>query len=122
MNKQNNSLEPSTLLNRIKNWLYNLLHKSLKDDIDSREITELGTNNNSENSNRSKDFLEEFKEKEMKRQYLLDLQLKYKCKQVREDEMSEEDRIGLENLYIEQNNELKRKIRSIDSKIARMSK
>lgn len=122
MKKQNNSLETSTLFNRIKNWLFNLFHRSLKDDIDSQEIKELGTNKISENNDRPKDFLKEFKEKEMKRQYLLDLQLKYKGKQIREDEMSEEDRIGLENLYIEQNTELKRKIRSIDSKIARMSK
>jgi type I restriction enzyme R subunit len=37
------------------------------------------------------------------------------------DELSEEDRIDLENLYIEQNNELRRKISSYDSKISKNS-
>lgn len=121
MNNQNNSLEPNTLFNKVKTWLYNLFHKSLKNNTKSQEV-QLNTIKANENSDRPKDFFEEFKEKEMKRQYLLDLQMKYKSKQIREDEMSEEDRIGLENLYIEQNNELKRKIRAIDSKIAKANK
>ena len=49
----------------------------------------------------------------------MNLQRKYKNKEVFEEDMSEEDRIDLENLYIEQNTELKRKIRSLESKIAK---
>lgn len=118
MKKQNNSLETNTLFSKLKSWLYNLFHSSSKGKIEKQESVQTNTIQVDKSSSEQKGFFEEYKEKEMRRQYLLDLQRKYKNKQIREDEMSEEDRISLENLYIEQNNELKRKIRSYDSKIA----
>ena len=116
MKKQNNSLEANTLFNKLKSWLYNLFHNSSQGKIEAQENIQTNTIQVDESS-KQKGFFEEYKDKEMRRQYLLDLQRKYKNKQIREDEMLEEDRISLENLYIEQNNELKRKIRSYDSKI-----
>ncbi|MBQ9279699.1 MAG: hypothetical protein IJ215_01440 [Clostridia bacterium] len=68
------------------------------------------------------DFLKEHREKNERRQYLLNLQRKYKNKELLEEEMSEEDKIALENLYMEQNAELKRRIRTLESKIAKERK
>lgn len=68
------------------------------------------------------DALMEYREQSKRRQYLLSLQRKYKNKEILEEEMSEEDRIDLEKLYEEQNAELKRKIKSLDSRIAKFEK
>lgn len=111
--KEHNNLELN-LLNKIKSWVYRLFHKSqqsissspLEQSVDS--IAEKIKQDN---------FFDEYKLKNERRQYLLDLQKKYKAKEILEKDMSEEDRIDLENLYIEQNEELKRKIKSYDYKM-----
>lgn len=124
MKNQNNSLETNTIFSKIKSWWYNLFHKSNGNSIEPQNVSQ-DTNNalNEEiNINKPKDFFEEYKEKNERREYLLNLQRKYKNKEILEEEMTEEDRTDLENLYMEQNMELKRKIRSFDSKIAKAQK
>ena len=120
MNNQNNSLENNSLFNKVKSWFYHFFHKSpIIEPGTSNAITDNTTVSEKEVTTKPKDFFEEYKEKNDRCQYLLNLQRKYKNKEVFEEDMSEEDRIDLENLYIEQNTELKRKIRSLESKIAK---
>lgn len=119
MKNQNNSLKTNSIISKVKVWFYNLFHKSQADE------NELNNSNSPaiENSNDiQKNFFEEYKEKSERRQYLLALQRKYKNKEILEKDMNEQDRIDLENLYVEQNTELKRKIRATDSKIAKANK
>ncbi len=109
MSEQNNSLRTNNIFSNIKTWFYNLFHKSKTNEVESIE----GNNNISNEENvKPKDYFAEYKEKSARRQYLLNLQRKYKNK-----EILEKDRIELENLYIEQNSELKREIRSFEAKI-----
>lgn len=126
MNNQNNSLETNNVFSKIKVWLYNLFHKSKKFEINVVSTNNLenqsGTLNEKQNDENDKVFFEEYKEQNERRQYLLSLQRRYKKKEILEEEMSEEDRIDLEKLYEEQNAELKRKIKSLDSRIAKFEK
>lgn len=111
--KEHNNLE-FNLLNKIKSWVYRLFHKS-QQSISSSPL-EQSVDSTAEKIKQD-NFFDEYKLKNERRQYLLDLQKKYKAKEILEKDMSEEDKIDLENLYIEQNEELKRKIKSYDYKM-----
>ena len=111
--KEHNNLE-FNLLNKIKSWVYRLFHKS-QQSISSSPL-EQSVDSTAEKIKQD-NFFDEYKLKNERRQYLLDLQKKYKAKEILENDMSEEDKIDLENLYIEQNEELKRKIKSYDYKM-----
>ena len=65
----------------------------------------------------SNNFLDEYRLKNERRKYLIDLQKKYKSGVITENDMSKEDLNDLINLYIEQNMELKRKIKSYEMKM-----
>ncbi len=65
----------------------------------------------------SNNFLDEYRLKNERRKYLIDLQKKYKSGVITENDMSREDLNDLINLYIEQNMELKRKIKSYEMKM-----
>lgn len=114
MNNQNNNLEKNNIFSKMKAWFNGLFHKP--------KITETNMKNQENVDRKPKDFFEEYKEKEKRRQYLFELQKKYKNKEMLEKDMSEEDKDDLEKLYIEQNMELKRKIKAYDSKIAKVNK
>lgn len=122
MKNQNNNLEKNNIFSKMKSWMYNLIHKSKKNDLllKSDEYTPTTSDVLKEN-NKENNFFEEYRLKNERHQYLLNLQRKYKNKEILERDMSQEDRNDLENLYIEQNNELKMKIRSIDFKITKAS-
>lgn len=121
MKKQNNDLESFKLFNKVKSWIYNLFNKAsnMNSKLNDVEVRANETNN-LKNSVKKSGFFEEYKKKNERREYLLNLQRRYKAKEILEQDMSEDDRSDLENLYIEQNNELKRKIRSYDSKISKL--
>ena len=118
MKKEDNRLEVSNLFLKIKSWLYHLFHKSNSLTDDNTTVTP----KNLENNIKTNTFFEEYKLKNERREYLLNLQRKYKSGIITENNMSQEDRNDLENLYIEQNTELKRKIRTYDSKIEKSKK
>lgn len=113
MKKENNDLETENLFLKIKSWLYHLFHKSnnlLKPNTSA-------VSKDLEKNIKTNSFFEEYKLKNEKREYLLDLQGKYKSGIITESDMNQEDINELENLYIEQNMDLKRKIRMYESKI-----
>ena len=124
MKNQNNSLKSNNLFSKVKAWLYNMFKRSQKnrtnfentDQVNATTVNEIKVNN------KPKNYFEECKEKNERRQYLLNLQTKYKNKEILEENMNEEDRTDLENIYMEQNMELKRKIRALDSEIANAKK
>lgn len=122
MKKHSNVLESTTFFNKVKSWVYNLFHKAPNMNSKIEEIeTRAYKINDLKSSVKKDDFFEEYKQKNERREYLLNLQRKYKAKEILEQDMSEDDRSDLENLYIEQNNELKRKIRSYDLKISKLN-
>ena len=113
--KENNNLQNVNIFSKVKSWIYHLLKKAVRaeskveyantSDIQS---SQLKTTNN---------LFEEYKMKSDRRQYLLDLQKKFESKLVLEKDINNEDQKDLESLYVEQINELKRNIRSVDYKI-----
>lgn len=111
--REHNDLE-SNWINKIKSWVHRLFHKSTQGI--SSSVNEQLVNSTIEKV-KENDFFDEYKQKNERHQYLLNLQRKYKSKEILEKDISEKDRIDLENLYVEQNNELKRKIRSYDYEI-----
>ncbi len=117
MRKDYNKIEMSSLFSKVKSWLYHLFHRTNnligESTVDAPIDNEKNTNANN--------FFEEYKLKNKRREFLLDLQKKYKAGIISEIDMNEEDKNDLENLYIEQNTELKRKIRFYDSKISKIS-
>lgn len=106
-------------IDKIKSWVYCLFHKPTQ--MISSSIDEQLVNSTIEKA-KENNFFDEYKQKNERQQYLLNLQRKYKSKEILEKDMSEEDRIDLENLYVEQNNELKRKIRSYDHELIKRAK
>lgn len=121
MKNENDGLETNNLFFKVKSWLYNIFHKSQisESKSDKTESTSIVLNEQKDN-NKPSNFFEDYREKTERRQYLLNLQRKYKNKEILEENMSDEDRIGLENIYAEQNAELKRRIKALDSKIAKV--
>ena len=122
MKKHSNVLESTTFFNKVKSWVYNLFHKApnMNSKIEAIE-TRADEINDLKSSVKRDDFFKEYKQKNERREYLLNLQRKYKAKEILEQDMSKDDRSDLENLYIEQNNELKRKIRSYNLKISKLN-
>lgn len=113
MRRDYNKIEMSSLFSKVKSWLRHLFHRT--NNLIEESTVDAPIDN--EKSTRINNFFEEYKLKNERRDYLLDLQKKYKAGIISEGDMNEQDRIDLENLYVEQNTELKRKIRSYDSKI-----
>lgn len=60
---------------------------------------------------------DEYRKKNERHQYLLQLQKKFENKLILESDISESDKADLEVLYMEQISNLKRKIRTVESKI-----
>lgn len=116
MRRDYNKIEMSSLFSKVKSWLHHLFHRT--NNLIEESTVDAPVDN--EKSTRINNFFEEYKLKNERRDYLLDLQKKYKAGIISEGDMNEQDRIDLENLYIEQNMELKRKIRSYDSKIKKL--
>lgn len=119
MKNQNNSLKTNGFISKVKLWFYNIFHKS---QASENKLNNSNSLNTEKNNVLQKSFFEEYKEKNDRRQYLLVLQKKYKNKEILEKDMNEQDRIDLENLYVEQNTELKRKIRGMETKITKATK
>ena len=88
---------------------------STKYNTDQRK--DLLTMEHENNKLESNNFLDEYRLKNERRKYLIDLQKKYKSGVITENDMSREDLNDLINLYIEQNMELKRKIKSYEMKM-----
>ena len=116
MKNQNNSLEKNNIFSKIKSWWYNIFHKAKKEKVNAVEDTVVSGNNKSEERN----IFDEYRRKNERRRYLLQLQNKYENKMILESEMSERDKNELESLYIEQIGDLKRKIKSVDTKIQKL--
>lgn len=116
--REHNNLD-SSWANKIKSWVYRLFHKSTQGI--SSSVNEQLVNSTIEKV-KENDFFSEYKLKNERQQYLLNLQRKYKSKEILEKDISENDRIDLENLYVEQNNELKRKIRLYDYELIKREK
>ncbi len=118
--KEKNSLKQTSIFSSLKSWWYKLFHKFNANEKNIKDVENDKIKN--EKEIHSKSIFEEYKEINERRTYLLDLQRKYKRKEILEENMSINDKIDLENLYIEQNTELKRKIRALDNKIAKSQK
>lgn len=110
---KNKNLKVDSLFDKVRSWLYDLFHKNKVKQLAPIEEQSNKTKSDDKKSN----TFEEYQLKNERREYILNLQKKYKAKEIRQEEMSEEDRTDLENLYIEQNQELKRKIRTLEYKI-----
>lgn len=123
MKNQNELLEIKNLFLKVKTWLYNAFHKSQISQIKTENIESVNTvSNEQKDDNNQNNFCESCIEKNERRQYLLNLQRKYKNKEILEENMNDEERLGLEQLYDEQNIALKRRIKELDSKIAKSKK
>lgn len=116
MKNQNNSLEKNNIFSKIKSWWYNIFHKAKKEKINAVEDTVVSENNKSE----ERSIFDEDRKKNDRHRYLLQLQNKYENKMIVESDMSENDKAELEALYIEQIGDLKRKIKSVDTKIQKL--
>ncbi len=117
MKNQNNGLSTKNWFYRIKTWWHNFFSKSkLIDDNVKKEQT-----SNCESAEITKKENDWYTEKYERKKYLLDLQRKYKNNEILEENIIEQDRIDLENLFIEQNDELKRRIIMLDRKISKIT-
>ena len=119
MKNQNNSLEKNNFISKIKSWWYNIFHKSKKaeEKLDNNQNTILSVNKQHEVRN----TFDEYRKKNERRQYLIQLQSKFENKMILESNISESDKTDLEALYIEQIDDLKRKIRTAENKIQKLS-
>lgn len=112
------SNKSNDIFSNIKSWIYNLFHgsKMLEEKKENSKADE--TYNNSKNDvTIKKTYFEEQIEKSERHAYLIELQKKYKNHLILEENMSDDDKKDLESLYITQNNELKRKIRTLNIKM-----
>ena len=117
MKNQNNSLEKNNIFSKIKSWWYNIFHKAKKEKVNAVEDTVVSENNKSEESN----IFDEYRKKNERHKYLLQLQNSYENKMILESDMSESDKTELEALYIEQIGDIKRKIKSVNTKIQKLN-
>lgn len=117
MKNQNNSLEINNIFSKIKSWWYNVFHKAKKEKVYTVEDTIVDRKNKSEETN----IFDEYRKKNERHKYLLQLQSRYENKIILESDMSENDKTELEALYIEQINNLKRKVKTVESKIQKIS-
>lgn len=123
MKNQNDSLENQNLFLKVKSWLYNIFHNSQLRESKTENIKSINiVLNEAKLDNKPNNFRESYAEKNERRQYILDLQRKYKNKEILEENMSDEDRFDLENLYEEQNTALKRRIKELELKIEKSKK
>lgn len=123
MKNQNDSLENQNLFLKVKSWLYNIFHNSQLRESKTENIESINiVLNEAKLDNKPNNFRESYAEKNERRQYILDLQRKYKNKEILEENMSDEDRFDLENLYEEQNTALKRRIKELELKIEKSKK
>lgn len=116
MKNQNKSLEKNSIFSKIKSWWYNLFHKVKKEEVQVVQNVIVSENNKMEENN----IFDEYRKKNERRRYLFQLQNKYENKMILESEMNENDKAELEVLYIEQIGDLKRKIKSVDTKIQKL--
>lgn len=117
MKNQNNSLEKNNIFSKIKSWWYNIFHKAKKEKVNALEDTIVSEKNNGEETN----IFDEYRKKNERHQYLMQLQSKFENQMILESDISESDKADLEALYIEQIDNLKRKIRNTESKIQKLS-
>ena len=68
-----------------------------------------------------KNTFDEYRKKSERHQYLLQLQNMFENKMILESDIGESDKADLEALYMEQISNLKRKIRTVESKIQKIS-
>ena len=123
MKNQNDSLENQNLFLKVKSWLYNIFHNSQLRESKTENIESINiVLNEAKLDNKPNNFRESYAEKNERRQYILDLQRKYKNKEILEENMSDEDRFDLENLYEGQNTALKRRIKELELKIEKSKK
>lgn len=115
MKNQNKSLEKNSVFSRIKSCWYNIFHnsKNAKDKLNDNKDTNVSVNNQFEVMN----TFDEYRKKNERYQYLMQLQSKFENKKILESDISGNDKADLEALYIEQIDNLKRKIRAVDNKI-----
>lgn len=114
MENQNNSLETNNIFSKIKSWWYNIFHKAKKEKVYAVEDAIVSEKNKSEETN----IFGEYRKKNERHKYLLQLQNRYENKMILESDISENDKTELEALYIEQINNLKRKVKTVESKKA----
>lgn len=117
MKNQNNSLKKWNVFSRIKYWWYNIFRnsKKIEEKIDNKQNTT--TSASLEGNN----VLEEYRKKSERYKYLMQLQNKFENKLIFESDISENDKVELEALYVEQINDLRRKIKNTESKIQKLN-
>ncbi len=113
--KNSKDLESRNFVSKLKSWIYHLFKKDVccEPSMDNEDLSNI---QNSE-VEATKNFLNEYKMKSDKRKYLLDLQKKFESKLILEKDINSEDQKALELLYMEQINELKRSISSVEYRI-----
>ena len=117
--KKNNDLQNVNIFSKVKSWIYHLLKKDVR--AESKVECTNTSDIQSFQPKTTNNFFEEYKMKSDRRQYLLDLQKKFESKSVLEKDINSEDQKDLESLYMEQIDELKRNIHSVDYKIKKYS-
>lgn len=70
--------------------------------------------------NKEESIFDEYRKKHERHKYLLQLQKRFESKMILESDMSKSDKAELEDLYIEQIADLKRKIKSVDVKVQKL--
>lgn len=108
----------NTFWGKIKSWWYNIFHKSKK--LDECLIQE-DNNVNKSTSIVEENIFDEYRRKTKRHNYLLQLQKRFENKIILENEISDVDKSDLEVLYIEQINNLKRNIRTVENKIQKLN-
>ena len=109
----------NTFFSNIKSWWYNIFHKSKK--LDECSTKEEDNNANKSTSVEERNIFDEYRRKTEKHNYLLQLQKRFENKIILENEISDVDKSDLEVLYIEQINNLKRNIRTVENKIQKLN-
>lgn len=112
MKNQNNNLKWS-VFSRIKHWWYNVFHKSKKieGNIGNKQNTIASVSLEANN------VFEDYRKKSERYRYLMQLQNKFENKLILESDINENDKVELETLYVDQINDLRRRIKNIESKI-----
>lgn len=117
MKNQNNGLKDRSIFSGIKSWWYNIFHKSKK----AEEKMDNKQNATANVSFEANNVLEDYRKKNERYRYLIQLQNKFENKLIFESDISENDKLNLETLYLEQINDLRRKIKNIESKIQKLN-
>ena len=93
------------------------MSNNVDEKLNEKQNTTVSVNNQPEVMN----AFDEYRKKNERHQYLLQLQNKFENKMIFERDISESDKADLEALYMEQISNLKRKIRTVESKIQKIS-